>query len=207
MESSAPESSKSHSVAGIGPYSGLIPSQRGSHRSKAQVWAIALSAGVAAGLISWIAGEPVHAFFPPEVFPIRVAFTTYIQPTAASVNTADLKNATLVFTILGAITGLAMGIGGGFAGRSLSRGLVVGLGGLVVGGLVAVLASLRSISPFLSLRRAGPQRFAVADLDPRRYLDGHCCGGRPCVRHWHEVRGALLRCSLRAHASAPSLRH
>ena len=107
-----------------------------------QVWAIALSAGVAAGLVAGLAGEFVHNIFKPQVFPIKVAFTTYIQPTAVSMNTADLKNATVVFTILGGITGLAMGIAGGFAGRSLSRGLVVGLGGLVAGGLVGALASL-----------------------------------------------------------------
>src|ERR1700678_4079662 len=121
--------SKSHGVAGIGSVTGLIPSQRDSRRLNARAWAIAVSAGVAAGLISLLPGESVHAFFPPQVFPIRVATTTYIQPTAASVNTADLRNATLVFTIMGGITGLAMGIAGGFAVRSLSRGLVVGLGG------------------------------------------------------------------------------
>jgi hypothetical protein len=154
MESSESESTKTHGVVGFEPDIGPKPSQRDSDRSNAQIWAIALSAGVAAGLISWLAGESVHAFFSPQVFPIRVGFVTYIQPTAASLNTADLKNATLVFTILGGITGLGMGIAGGFARRSLSRGLVVGLGGLAAGGLVGAFASL-GLLPFF-FRRVVP---------------------------------------------------
>ncbi len=151
MESSEFESSKSHGVAGIGRDTGLIPSQRDSHRSNAQVWAIALAAGVAAGLVSWLAGESVREAFKPQLFEITIAFTKYIQPTAASLNTADLKNATLVFTVLGAVAGLIMGIAGGVAGRSLSRGLIVGLGGVVTGGLVGALASV-GLLPFFYRR-------------------------------------------------------
>jgi hypothetical protein len=116
-------------------------------RPHLRVFAIALAAGVAAGLGAWVAGEFVHEFFQPQLFSVRVAFSTFIQPTAASVNTAELKNATLVFTVLGAVTGLVMGAAGGFAAHSRARGLAIGLGGLVAGGVAGAVASL-GLLPF-----------------------------------------------------------
>jgi hypothetical protein len=118
------------------------------------VWVIALAAGVVAGLVAWLAGESVHGAFQPQVFEVKVALTTFIQPTNASLNAADVKNATLVFTILGGVTGLAMGIAGGLAGRSLRRSVLVGLGGLLAGGLVGALVSM-GLLPFF-FRRVVP---------------------------------------------------
>ncbi len=131
-----------HATIKNGPEAGLVCSTGNPARSHLQVWAIALAAGVVAGLGAWLGGELVHEFFRPQLFQIRVALTTFIQPTAASQNSADLKNATLVFTILGAVTGLVMGAAGGLAARSPARGLVAGLGGLLAGGLVGAGASL-----------------------------------------------------------------
>jgi hypothetical protein len=105
-------------------------------------WGIALAGGLLAGIISWLAGEPLHNVFEPKVFPIKIALTTFIQPTNASLNDADVKNATVVFSILGGVTGLVMGIAGGFAARALGRGLIVGLVGLVAGVIIAGAASL-----------------------------------------------------------------
>ncbi len=130
-----------------GPETGLVRSTRVQPRPHLQVWGIALTAGVAAGLGSWLVGELVHEFFRPQLFQIRVAFATFIQPTAASLNTADFKNTTLVFTVLGGVTGLVTGAAGGVAARSPARGLTVGLGGLVAGGLVGGGASL-GLLPF-----------------------------------------------------------
>lgn len=132
-----------------GPESELVRSRRNRPRFNLRVWGIALAAGVAASLGAWLLGELVHDFFRPQLFPVRVALTTYIQPTLASLNTADLKNATLVFTILGGAMGLVMGAAGGFGARSPLRGLTVGLGGLVAGGSAGALASL-GLFPFFS---------------------------------------------------------
>ncbi len=137
-----------------GPESELVRSTRNRPGFNLRVWAIALAAGVAAGLGAWLLGELVHDFFRPQVFPVRVALTTYIQPTLASLNAADLKNAALVFTVLGGATGLVMGAGGGLAVRSPLRGLTVGLGGLVAGGAAGALGSL-GLFPFFS-RQAVP---------------------------------------------------
>jgi hypothetical protein len=76
------------------------------------------------------------------LYEVQVAVTTYLLPTAASVNVADYKNATLTFAILGGVIGLAMGFAGGLAGGSVARGVVVGLGAQAVGALAGTVASL-----------------------------------------------------------------
>jgi hypothetical protein len=196
---------------------GLNPSHEVRPRPHRQIWAIALSTGIATGIIFWLAGESVRGLFPPQLFQVTVAFTTYTQPTAASLNTADLKNATLVFTILGAVTGLAMGIAGGFAGRSLARGLVVGLGGFAAGGLVGALASLGLIplfyrrlvpdpndflSPILihagiwmAIAAVGGLAFAVGMRCTRRSFDavvGACLGAFLATLVFHGLGEALF---------------
>jgi len=144
----------SHSKVENGPEAGLVESTANRPIPHLQVWGLALSAGVAAGLGAWLGGELVHAFFRPQLFEVKVALQTFIQPTAASLNSADFKNATLVFTVLGAVTGLVMGAAGGLARRSAARGFGVGLGGLVAGGLVGAFASL-GLLPFF-FRRVVP---------------------------------------------------
>jgi hypothetical protein len=119
-----------------------------------QVWLIALAAGVASGLAAWLVGECVHEVYRPQLFNIQVGPRMFVLPTTASVHKAEFKNATLVFTVLGGVTGLVMGAAGGFAARSTARGLAIGLGGLVVGAAVGAGASL-GLLPF-SFRRAVP---------------------------------------------------
>jgi hypothetical protein len=121
--------------ADVGRYTFTHPS------SGFRVWVIALVAGFAAGFGAWGLSEPLHELFRPQLFEVRVALTTFIQPTAPSTNRADLKNAILVFTVLGGVSGLVMGVAGGLAVRSLARGLTVGLVGLVAGAAVGALAS------------------------------------------------------------------
>jgi len=113
-----------------------------------QIWAIALAAGVAAGVLAWVGGELAYGTFKPQLFPQVLALgQTVMAPTPASLKAADIKNATLAFAILGGVTGLVMGFAGGLAGRSLSRGVIVGLGAQALGVLVGALASLAFV-PF-----------------------------------------------------------
>jgi hypothetical protein len=112
------------------------------------VWAIGLAAGVAAGFVAWLAGELAHEAYKPQLFQVEILGRKWMVPTTASENAAALKNGTLVFAILGCVTGLAQGLAGGLAGHSAKRGVIVGLAGLAVGGLVGALASLALI-PFL----------------------------------------------------------
>ena len=91
-------------------------------RSHRQIWAIALGAGVAAGLIAWLAGELAHGFFRPRLYKVEVmGLGMTMQPSRESQAAADLTNATLAFAILGGVTGLAMGFAGGLADRSPAR--------------------------------------------------------------------------------------
>jgi hypothetical protein len=123
-------------------------------RPRLQVWAIALAAGLIAGLGAWLAGELAHGFFQPQVFKVKVGLQTFIQPNATSLNVADLKNAMLVFTALGGVVGLVMGFAGGFAARSPVHGLAVGLAGLIAGVVVGACTSW-GLLPFF-FRRVVP---------------------------------------------------
>ena len=92
----------------------------------ARVWVIALSFGLAAGVLSWIIGEFTLNAFRPRLFTVVILTQTYVQPTTESTNASDFKNATLAFAIFGSVIGLAMGLAGGMASRSKARGITVG---------------------------------------------------------------------------------
>jgi hypothetical protein len=113
----------------------------GEAASRGQVWAIVLACGAAAGLVSWLAGELAHGAFRPRLIVVEAMGMKSLQPSRESQRAADLKNATLVFSILGGVTGLAVGIAGGMAIHSPARGLKVGLLALGAGALVGALAS------------------------------------------------------------------
>jgi hypothetical protein len=116
---------------------------RAGPRRAAQVWAIALVAGIVAGLLAWVGGELAQDTFKPRLYEVPNVFgAVSMQPTGASTNVAEYKNASLAFAILGGVTGLVMGLAGGVAGRSVGRGVIVGLGAQAVGALVGALASL-----------------------------------------------------------------
>ena len=83
-----------------------------------QIWAIALTAGLGAGLLSYIGGELAYDAFQPRLFKVEGPGMVSMQPSVESQNAADLKNAALAFAILGCVTALAMGFAGGVAGRS-----------------------------------------------------------------------------------------
>jgi hypothetical protein len=107
-----------------------------------------LTAGVAAGFLSWIVGEWTLKAFKPKLFRVQVMLETFIQPTTQSQNAADLKNAALAFTIFGGFTALAMGLAGGVAGLSRPRGLVVGLIAGLTGAVIGGFASLALLPRF-----------------------------------------------------------
>jgi len=116
--------------------------------SRGQLWAMIMVCAAAAGLGSFLAGELAHDAFKPQLFPVEVLTVRALQPSRESQRAADLKNATLVFSILGGMTGLAMGLAGGLAVHSLARGLKVGVVALGAGGLVGALVSLALVPLF-----------------------------------------------------------
>ncbi len=135
------------SIAATGA-GGIVPS------AFPRVWAIALMVGIAAGFVSWGAGELARGFFRPRLSRVELMGMTSLQPTLESQHNADLKNTALAFGILGCVTCLAMGLAGGLAGRSPGRGLMVGVGIQAVGVSIAVFATyaliprlLRDVTP------------------------------------------------------------
>lgn len=111
-----------------------------------RIWAIALASGLVAGLLAWGAGELTRGIFEARKFKVQVLLQTFIQTTTQSQKAADLKNATLAFAILGTATGLALGLGGGLAGRSWPRALTAGVGLGAIGGLLTALATMALLS-------------------------------------------------------------
>lgn len=103
--------------------------------SSRQVWVIALAAGIAAGLAAWLASGPAHRVFRPQLFRVDTMGMVSFEPSRLSQAEADIKNATLVYAILGGVTGLAMGVAGGLVGQSFGRAAKVGVAALAVGTL------------------------------------------------------------------------
>ncbi len=156
MEESRTESTSSKPAAGGGSI-GSAPLRRIIGSALGWIWGIALTAGVVAGLISWVGGEIAQNTYQPRRFPTVVpGGAIEMRPTASSTNVAEFKNGILIFAILGGITGLSMGLSGGLVGQSPYRGMVVGLGALVSGMLVGALISLALLRFFYRSYVADP---------------------------------------------------
>ncbi len=117
-------------------------------RPHGQFEAIALSAGVVAGLFAFVGGEFGQEVFRPRLFLVEGPEMISMQPTLESRNAADLKNAAVQFAILGSATALAMGFAGGLLARSVRRGVMVGLGAQAAGSLVGSVTALSFLPSF-----------------------------------------------------------
>jgi hypothetical protein len=119
-----------------------------ARRDQRRIWTSAVACGLAAGLVAWLEGEmAVHAF-KPQTFAVRIILSTFIQSTTASENAASTKNAVLAFVLLGATTGLAMGLAGCIAGQFQRRGAIITLLGGVAGAALAGLVSWKVVPGF-----------------------------------------------------------
>jgi hypothetical protein len=112
-----------------------------------QLLVIALVAGLAAGLLSWLGGEAVHGWFAPPDELLHGANIVRSPELARHQTIALIKNATLAFGLLGAVLGLVLGVAGGVAGRSPRAGALAAVIGLLAGaaagaGLAQVLVPI-----------------------------------------------------------------
>jgi len=160
------------SPATAGPQSGLaaeksggLPGSTGTApvaTSSSRTWALALAAGLAAGVIGWAIAEA--ALIPVSGVGLRVY--DYTGKSAASAEAAPipdsglarrqgngvnvspataagLRNAVITYGTLGAALGLGLGLAGGLIHRSRFRSVLAGATGLVLGGITGVvMASL-----------------------------------------------------------------
>ena len=187
-------------------------------RSGRAMWAIVLACGAAAGLVSWLGGELAHGAFKPQLFVFESMGIRSLAPSRYSQRAADLKNSTLVFAILGGVTGLTMGLAGGLAVRSPARGLKLGLLALATGAIVGALTSLALVpfffrelvpdsndllSPVLihggiwtAIGAVGGVAFAIArGMSKRRFADaiaGACFGAVLATIFYHALAAAVF---------------
>ncbi len=113
--------------------------------SRWRIGVIAVTAGIAAGLVSWIGCEWAHDLFRPRLVEDPRWEAIWMEPSWETLYAAELKNAALTNAVLGCVSGFAMGLAGGLAARAPSRGIFVGLSAQAVGLLVGALVALALI--------------------------------------------------------------
>ena len=113
--------------------SGAAPSARPGRRA----WALALSAGLAAGLIAWAGGE---ATLIPETGAGTRGGKARTLPSVLAT-----RNAIVSFGILGGALGLSLGLAGGLVRRSVVWASLAAVIGLVLGGVAGVAAAQRTL--------------------------------------------------------------
>jgi hypothetical protein len=101
--------------------------------------------------MSFLAGEWTYELFRPRLFRVEEPGLISMRSTPESEHAAELKNSALAYAIVGSIASLAMGLAGGFAGRSPGRGAMVGLGAQACGSLVGSVAAL-ALFPLVNRR-------------------------------------------------------
>jgi hypothetical protein len=185
-----------------------------------QVWIIALSAGLVAGLLSWLIVELTHGFFRPRLYPVSAMGMTAMRPSQESQRLADTLNATLAYTILGGLTGLVMGLAGALAGRSTERAGMLALATMVAGAAGAIVGFLASkalvplffqglvpdrndlLTPIMihggiwvAIGALGGLAFAIGMRCSKRLPDviaGACLGGLLATFFFHALSGTLF---------------
>ncbi len=123
--------------------------------SASRLVAMAVMAGLIAGVVSWLIGEAVVTVFRPPYQATHVMGQTIMKASFQDQSAADTKNATLAFAVLGGMLGAALGMAGGLARKSTRAGLESSVVGLVLGVALGALASLALLPVyFMALERA-----------------------------------------------------
>jgi vacuolar-type H+-ATPase subunit I/STV1 len=115
--------------------------------------ALALAAGLVAGVASLLAGEVILNRYQSDLLP-----TLKLRPSAEDMRrwrSARLYSATLTFTTMGGFLGLAMGLAGGLARCSVLASVRAAILGLLLGAAAVGLMALVLVSIFF--QRHDPQ--------------------------------------------------
>ena len=120
---------------------GLRPNAPMPPTGRLVAWA--LGAGLLAGVASWLIGELARDTFRPPLYQQNVMGHVLMKATFADQSSADFRNATLAFAVLGGFMGGVLGIAGGLAARrSTAAGTMAAAVGVVFGSLVGAICSL-----------------------------------------------------------------
>ncbi len=126
--------------AGVAPAAPL--NSRPAMLKPAGVWSAAFVGAILASLGAGLAGELTNGVFQPEMELVTNPFGKVApQPTAKTVNAAELRNAIVAHAILGCVTGLSFGLAGGLAAGKLGRGVIVALGAQAIGALAGAVSA------------------------------------------------------------------
>jgi hypothetical protein len=115
-----------------------------------RLWAWALSAGLVAGLASWLGGESIRGMF--EVTPLTGGGLSEPEELVAknfrSRVAAQSRGGAWAFGMLGATLGLALGLAGGLSRRDPRAALTAGAIGLILAGAVGAGAAMGLVRLF-----------------------------------------------------------
>jgi hypothetical protein len=103
------------------------------------IWLWSVIAGVTAGAVAWAGGETTYDYYQPSKAAASEPYA--FRKLNAEKDVADGRNAAVAYGLLGAATGLAMGLTAGLARRSVGWAVCGALTGLVLGGLLPALVS------------------------------------------------------------------
>jgi hypothetical protein len=118
-----------------------------------RTWALALGAGLAAGLIAWAIGE---ATLVPEA-----GYQDKKQNINLLPDVAGLQNCDYSFGALGAALGLGLGMAGGLIGRSVGKAVMAGATGLLLGGGAGVALSRFIVPVYYQHTRDGDITYSL----------------------------------------------
>jgi hypothetical protein len=151
-------------AAGIA--SGLVAWLAGeaSHLRRSRFWGFALAAGIASGLVAWLAGEASHDLFKSATRTVNSKGMIALKITdRREAASAAAWNSALTFMLLGATLGAAMGVAGGLARRSRSAAGRAALIGLTAGACGSVAMSALLLPPYNIYKQRNPDE-AARDL-------------------------------------------
>jgi hypothetical protein len=112
----------------------IADASAGAPTRPGRLWALALGAGLAAGLASSLFGEATHLYFVPTPNLVETTRGPMNLPVFEARASAGMRNAALASAGFGAILGLLLGLAGGLARHSFRAGLLAGLAGVLLGG-------------------------------------------------------------------------
>jgi hypothetical protein len=116
--------------------------------SPTRLWLLGLAAGIVAGIVSWLLGEPLVEHFKPKLHTVEKYGVVNQLPTAESLIATEIGNAALAFAILGGSLGLGLGLVGGLARGNVRAGLSAAGVGAVLGAVAGMAASYCLIPVF-----------------------------------------------------------
>jgi hypothetical protein len=153
-----------------GPSSTDPASRPGTSPTRPPAW-IAVAAGLVAGLVAWGIGETPAVLVRPAEKGVRVMGSGPVMPSVSpeAQSAATRQTSARAFGVLGALTGLLLGLAGAWPNGPIRRAARAGGIGMAVGGLLGAVVPWLTLPPFEGLRAADPSA-----LLPSLLLHGTC---------------------------------